>query len=235
MIIAWELYNCIDAVNDSIFQMFYELWYLGNIVIVVCFFNIKKCTLTKNADFPLVQMLMLIDTFCLISVSAFFGKLCLPRAFYESANSIVSLSQKDNCSRVPVSEQIGKHWTLQLVVKHSLNGGSAQPAAWLPAVAIYHSVLPISLPLPLWDSEHVIWSQQATSQAESHKHTLRPAAAALQATQFAFQPQPPPVFPTSIFHSRSLHFPAVSCYLHSQGCTFPLTPSHRIKASSLTS
>lgn len=64
---------------------------------------------------------------------------------------------------------------------------SAQPAAWLPAVAIYHSALPISLPLPLWDSEHVIWSQQATSQAKTY--TPHPAAAVLQATQFAFQPR----------------------------------------------
>lgn len=47
---------------------------------------------------------------------------------------------------------------------------SAQPAAWFPAAAIYHSVLPISLPLPLWDSEHVIWSQQATSQTHTHTH-----------------------------------------------------------------
>lgn len=48
---------------------------------------------------------------------------------------------------------------------------SAQPAAWPPAVVIYHSDLPTSLPLLLRDSEHVIWSQQATSQPRHALHT----------------------------------------------------------------
>lgn len=56
------------------------------------------------------------------------------------------------------------------MVQHSLTKGVLnQPR--LRAVAIFHSVLPISLPLPLWDSEHVIWSQQATSSRDTNTHT----------------------------------------------------------------
>lgn len=82
-----------------------------------------------------------------------------------------------------MSERI---WPLQPMGPLFAQWRSAQPAAWLPAVAIYHSALPVSLPLPLWDSEHVIWSQQATSQAKTY--SPHPAAAVLQATHFAFQP-----------------------------------------------
>lgn len=90
-----------------------------------------------------------------------------------------------------------------------------------PAVAIYHSALPIPLPLLLRDSEHVIWSQQATSQAKTY--TPHPAAAVLQATQFAFHPRdllPPP---TSNLTHLAFSSQPLADYLHSQGCSFLAT------------
>lgn len=51
-------------------------------------------------------------------------KPCLANEVHTNVDNIVSLSQEDNCFRVPATEQIGKHWTLmQLMVQHSLTRG----------------------------------------------------------------------------------------------------------------
>lgn len=64
---------------------------------------------------------------------------------------------------------------------HSVSGGVLSQLHSPPTAVIYHSDLPSSLPLLLRDSEHVIWSQQATSQPRHPRPTV------LHASRFAFQ------------------------------------------------
>lgn len=71
------------------------------------------------------------------------------------------------------------------MVRHSISGEEVNKPCSLPAGAIYHSVLPISLPLLLWDSERVIWSQHATIRTHKYKHACRTS---LQLSSLAYFP-----------------------------------------------
>lgn len=69
----------------------------------------------------------------------------------------------------------------------------------------------------------------------THTHTPHPAAAALQATPFAFQPRRPPAFPASILtHPVFSSLTFFATFTVWAALSWWHLVSHRIKASSLT-